>query len=258
MKNIKSKIESRIPHFLFKIILHVYRLIKYPHFPLIKWYYVKRRKQLLIDNVKVTPPKSTSYYDFGLMYKGIYENDERRLVKKYINRNDCVLELGGCLGVVSSVVNRILLNPRNHVTLEANPKIINNLRRTKEDNKCQFGIENKVISNKELNIFNISKNYLGSSLIRNSDTQIKIEGCTIDDLQNKYELKFTTLVMDIEGAELDLFKNFNLSKTSITKIIFETHENFLSKTGVEECYKLLKQQGFQRIESSNKVQVWRL
>ena len=47
-----------------------------------------------------------------------YEQNEKYLVEKYIEENDKVLELGGCLGVISLVINKKLLNKNHHLVLE--------------------------------------------------------------------------------------------------------------------------------------------
>ena len=49
------------------------------------------------------------------LYFDIYEAPERALAHKWIHPDSSVLELGGCVGVVSCVVNKLLDQPKNHV-----------------------------------------------------------------------------------------------------------------------------------------------
>lgn len=49
-----------------------------------------------------------------------YELPGRVLAKRYLSPMATVLELGGCIGVVSCVINRVLQQPRRHVVVEGN------------------------------------------------------------------------------------------------------------------------------------------
>lgn len=65
--------------------------------------------------------------------------------------------------------------------------------------------------------------------------------------------------MDIEGAELEFFRSFDLSSIKIDLVIFETHvaEGMLSLDELEECHSCLKRYGFGLIEKSGKVEAWK-
>ena len=68
----------------------------------------------------------------GRMKLGKYEVEEIKLLELIpdINRLS-VLELGGCLGVVSVILNKKLDNPEKHIVIEANPKLIKYLEHNK-------------------------------------------------------------------------------------------------------------------------------
>ena len=67
------------------------------------------------------------------MLKKKYEVEELELLDSIPNIELLsVLELGGCLGVISVVVNSRLTDPSRHVVVEANPKLIKYL----EHNSC--------------------------------------------------------------------------------------------------------------------------
>jgi hypothetical protein len=69
-----------------------------------------------------------------------YEIPERTLIRKYVAEDATVLELGGCLGVVSCLVNRILADPRRHVVFEAHPQVAPILEANRARNGCQFQV----------------------------------------------------------------------------------------------------------------------
>jgi hypothetical protein len=81
-----------------------------------------------------TQEKSTLYF-------GLYEREETDLVRSYLPRDEPVIELGGSIGVVSCLTNKLLECPEDHVVVEANPVLIPTLERNREQNGCRFAIE---------------------------------------------------------------------------------------------------------------------
>ena len=55
------------------------------------------------------------------LLSGQYEKPEREAVLRYLQPDWGVIELGGCIGVVSCITNKLLKNPENHLVLEVNP-----------------------------------------------------------------------------------------------------------------------------------------
>lgn len=63
----------------------------------------------------------------GIRYQlciGSYERTELKLVERHLPRHQPVVELGGCLGVVSAYVRSLLEPSVPLITLEANPNLI--------------------------------------------------------------------------------------------------------------------------------------
>ena len=73
---------------------------------------------------------------------GRYELPERRAVKRHLKRDLPVIELGGSLGVVACITNKLLTDPTAHVVVEANPRAIPQLTLNKTSNHCAFEIVN--------------------------------------------------------------------------------------------------------------------
>jgi hypothetical protein len=63
-----------------------------------------------------------------------------------LRRDLPVIELGGALGVVACVTNKLLAQPSAHVVVEANPLAIPPLTVNKEANHCAFEIVNRAIA----------------------------------------------------------------------------------------------------------------
>lgn len=213
-----------------------------------------KKKKYFIENLSFKFPKS-NLWDYGTNFK-YYELNERNLVKKYIEKNDKVLELGGSIGVVSCYCNRIL-DHKQHVVLEPNPQVIPYLKGNKELNSCKFAIEQKVISQSEDEIqFNQYDNYLSSSLIdkKLSGTKITVQTTSIESLKEKYSTIFDTLIMDIEGGEYDFIIQNNLD--DFKKLIIEFHPSTLSQNQLDKCREKLIQNSFFLKEVLQNVEYW--
>ena len=74
----------------------------------------------------------------------------------------------------------------------------------------------------------------------------------LKDLETKYNLVFNTLIMDIEGGELELFKTFAIKQ--FNKIIFENHYTNNKNLEIEN---ILKTNSFNLIEKIGKVEFWK-
>ena len=205
------------------------------------------------------PPALTNYKFRGLFATNIYEKEERKYLKKYLDPESKVLELGACLGVVSCLTNRLLKDPNNHVVLEANPNLIKWIEKNKLLNNSKFNIENSIISNKEKNDFYISDIIVISSKKLITNNKVEINGITIPQLENKYGITFNTLIMDIEGGELDFLQENRLSINKFNTIFMEIHpfNNILTIEEANECENILVSQSFRIILQDGYFQVWK-
>jgi len=162
--------------------------------------------------------------------KSVWEKDEAESAK-YIDPNSSVLELGGCLGIVSLLVNKKLNNPHKHIVLEPNPRLIPFMETIKADNDGQYEIVNAFLStSEETRDFSLHPNHImGGQLGKRSGFEtIQCKGVTMSALEEKYNTTFNTIIMDIEHGEYDLFTKGFFNKESIKNINFlmiELHKN---------------------------------
>jgi len=188
----------------------------------------------------------------------LYEVEEARYLTKYLSPYAKVLELGSCLGYVSCIVNNILIYKDQHVALEANPNLIPWIAKNREANNAHFHLENSVVSTEKSNTFYIHKLIVGGSTKRKTPKKMEIEGLTIDALKTKYNIDFDTLVMDIEGGELSLLRDFKEQIASFKHIFFEIHPfaGILTHEEAQECEDILTALGFQQIIKDGHYQMW--
>lgn len=190
-----------------------------------------------------------------------YETSEEiKYVQKYVGSDAQVLELGACIGVMACVTNRQLEDPNRHMVVEANPNLIQYLISNRETNKCRFKVENCIVSDKKQNEFYIHPLIVGGSSQRTTDTKIYVVGKKVSDLEKYYSLKFDTLVMDIEGGELDFLRTNGLFLNQLKTVLMETHHfnGILSQGEAKECEQILRQKNFEKVDETAKgsYQVW--
>jgi len=222
----------------------------------LKGFFIGNNKPFKIDGLFFNFPKS-HLRDIGKRFQA-YEAAERYMVRNYLSQNDIVLELGACIGVVSCVTNAKLNLSSNHVVVEPNPRMLQLLVKNRDLNKAQFLIEQCVISiQKEIKFF-IYDDYMSSSLIQRSNRkgqqEVLVKGMSVEELSVKTKLKFNALIMDIEGGELDIIKNTDLSP--FNKLIIEYHPNILSSEDRVLYESILSEKQFILKDQSQNVEFW--
>lgn len=204
------------------------------------------KKKIKLDGVEVLVPyEVTDIRLRGQFQINSYEKRERKYLKSYLNPEATVLELGGCIGIVASVANSLLQHPERHIVVEANPELVPYIERNKAHNGSSFIVENCMISNKTENDFYIGPTIGESSARRKSLKKISVPGRTIADLEQKHQLKFDTLIMDIEGAELELLRENKAWLQNLNTVILEIHPHpeMLTDDEVAECRNILEESG---------------
>lgn len=191
------------------------------------------------------------------MVKKKYEKQEIFLLNEIPNiATMSVLELGGCLGVVSVATNQMLENKNNHIVVEANPKMIRYLQHNRSLNNCRFQIENAIISDSHDGVFySYDKLVAGSAHRMDSKEKNKtkhiVNVISYKDLVSKYKIEFDVLIIDIEGGELEILKEIR-EINSIKYIMIEIHEKLMYPGFRKECFDVLENMEFILIKRCGK------
>jgi FkbM family methyltransferase len=174
---------------------------------------------------------------------GTYEKDEIYILNKLDIKDCTVLEVGGCLGVLSTIINKKLNNPQNHVVIDANPELIDTITYNKLHNNCKFKIDNCIISkNGSHTMFTCYDKAVAGSAHRRDNWEknprkYEIKNKTLDD----YDQKFDVMVIDIEGGELQfLYENCEYIKKNIKYVMLEIHEHMMFKNFERMCIDVLE------------------
>jgi len=215
-------------------------------------------KSIKFDDIDIIP-YSNKLYLYKAFFNKTYENQEIKLIKKHLNKDAIVLELGASIGVVSCITNKILMNKINQVSVEPNEELLRYINWNKKLNSLKFNVFNGIVSKEKSVEFHISENPLSSSIVKKSVNKNKkskiVKTSTIVDLENQIKSKFNFLIMDIEGGEFDFLKNFEILQ--FKKIIIELHENKLSEKEYEYCLNKLSK-NHSLIDQIDNCQVWSL
>ena len=156
------------------------------------------------------------------------ELPEQKMVIRYLNKDDKVLEIGGNIGRNSLVIASIINND-NFVSLECDVDVAKQLEENRNLNNFTFHIENSALSKMKL----IQKGWdtKPSDILENGYKWVNI--INLDDLINKYKIDFDTLVLDCEGAFYYILKDMPEILNNIKLIIMEndyhdiSHKNYV-------------------------------
>jgi hypothetical protein len=110
-----------------------------------------------------------------------YERCERDLLKLYLNRSLAVIELGGAVGVVACVTNKMLQFPHRHVVVEANPDLIGVLQDSRERNGCGFTVLNRALAygGDDVTFYQDAAGYRGSSVQVRTSKSVSVQTITL-------------------------------------------------------------------------------
>lgn len=174
-----------------------------------------------------------------------YELPERRYCRQYIQPSDAVCELGGCLGVVSMVINRRLSNPERHLVIEANPLLIPLLNHNRERNGGGFKVLNRAVGDGLPLQLDVSSGLLTSHRTSSPGQTVKtVDGCTLDGLFAEHG-PFDVIVMDVEGAEQQVLLGESVAWKKVRAIIVEWHPSIIGEAALRDARQALADAGFE-------------
>ena len=170
-------------------------------------------RKILTNNEKLNKIHAKLKIKYGSFRQ---ELPEQEMAVKYLTGNEKFLEIGGNIGRNSLVIASILKS-NNLVTLESDEKIAQQLLENRDLNNFKFHIEKSALSNRKL----IQKGWLTIP----SNTLKKgykwVNTITYDEILDKYNINFDTLVLDCEGAFYYILMDMPNILNNINTIIME-------------------------------------
>ena len=170
------------------------------------------------------------------------------------------MEIGGNIGRNSLVIASILDDDTNFVSLECDDDSANKLQENRDINNFHFHIENSALSNRKL--IQLAWDTKPSEVLE--DGYNWVSTITLDELKNKYNIEYDTLVLDCEGAFYYILMDMPEILDNINLIIMENdyqdinHKNYIDDILRKNNFNVeYSEQGGWGPCSSNFFEVWR-
>jgi FkbM family methyltransferase len=208
-------------------------------------------KRLRIDGVLIdTRADVTPRSIRTALFKGTYEAPERQLVGALIEPTDRVLEIGAGIGMVSLLCAKIC-GPENVLSYEANGTVEPIIRNNYALNGWSPNLRMKAITTDGSDVtFYVDSNVISSSLLdRKKGGPVTVRSDSLKEAIADFSP--SVIVMDVEGAEIDLLKKTSLD--DVSKIIVELHPHIVGEAAVDSLRDHLRRQGFDEVRYLHKT-----
>lgn len=217
-----------------------------------------RKSSIRLDNSRFGLDGIDDEAKMAMLTNG-YELQERLAITRYLRRDLPVVELGGSIGVVACLTNKLLKDRKAHVVVEANPFAIPHLERNKQRNRCAFEIVNRAIAYRTDTVtFRPSSKMCGNSITSEGDQPpVTVPTVQLGELVRSHGFERFTLVCDIEGLECDLVANEADVLRNADTIIMETHARLMGARRNDSMMERLQELGFTMLEETGFVVVLR-
>jgi FkbM family methyltransferase len=177
-----------------------------------------------------------------------YEGGESKALAELLEQGDRILELGAGVGVTSTIA---ALQPgvESVLAVEANPALIPLVTETyRLNNAKNVTLLNGIVVPDEAEpaVFYLREDFWASSMEPDSrpyKEAVKVAPLSIKDLMVRQ--KPTVISCDIEGAELGLFNDIDLSQVRL--MILEFHPKVYGQEGVDGIISMLWNKGFSAV-----------
>ena len=198
-----------------------------------RWHQLVRTQKIQINGVFIsTSPIDVKRRIRKALFNGTYESQERYYVEKYLKKDSRVLEIGCGIGLVSLVAHKICTDGLIK-SYEANPHMEKVIKKNYALNGFVPNLEMKAVSNDGKDIeFHVDPEVISSSIYdrqRDFETLV-IQSVALDTIIKNFSPD--TIIMDVEGAEIELLEKSKLS--GVTQMIVELHPHITGDKKI--CY----------------------
>lgn len=178
-----------------------------------------------------------------LMHRGDYEGREARMVRQFLEPSDRVLELGAGLGFIGLLCAKTI-GASEVFSFEANPMMEPHIRRHYELNDLHPNLTIGLLSESggatEATLY-VPEVFWAASLEEIPDAR-PVTTPIVPLNETIAKLNPTFLMMDIEGAEIEIVKS--LAPGTIRKIAMETHPAMTGQASIDQMISRLDELGF--------------
>ncbi|MGI9408782.1 MAG: hypothetical protein ACR2OV_01825 [Hyphomicrobiaceae bacterium] len=226
----------------------------------IGWHVMHNNGDFVHRDLRLTIPRTVKRDVRHMIVSGDYENEEFDLVSKWVPPSRSVIELGGCLGVVSAHLRRTIDPDQTLIVVEANPEIVG----TCEENATRpspasptevvcgavaYGVDEVA--------FHLRRNLHVSRIADDAGEANHVcRAYTLADLASRLPASARfTLVCDIEGGEFDLFRHDQQTLAFCDLAIVETHPSMFERAQdkLDEMAENAAQAGLEIVDETGDV-----
>lgn len=228
---------------------------------LLGWWTDLRGRPVTLQGVRVPldhPRISRAQRGYWRLHGAAYEVAEKVLIERWLRRDLPLIELGGCLGVVSVLSNRLLVDPSAHLVVEADPSLAAVIEATRDREQARFKVLSGAIGydGPTVRLRFSPRFFLGSSLhaINEtlSDTTVEVSTVSVAQLADAHGFQRFCLVCDIEGAEHDLLAHeHEVLAERVEVVVMELHDT--PEHQAAEALRRLLGLGFRLAETMDSV-----
>lgn len=198
----------------------------------------------LLDSIPYTDENGNTLPHFHA------ERTEQLQARQFVPENATVLELGARYGMVSCSISYKLNDPSRLVVVEPDHRVIDALIKNRDAHGCCFHVFHGVVSRYDQQAIFESDSYATYTMrVQDQaqgadDVKLLLQRCTLEDLQEKYNLTFDCLVADCEGALASFFEeNLEALSKNFHTVIFE--KDAPQRCDYDKIEKTLQSWGFQ-------------
>lgn len=183
------------------------------------------------------------------LYRETYEEPERLLLGHFLSPSDRVLEVGGGVGFISLLCARVV-GVGSVLTYEANAAMGEVIRDNFALNGLLPNLRNRAITSQGGPItFYVAGNIVSSSFYpREGGVPCTVESDALEAVLGEW--RPTVLVMDIEGAEIDVLGSSALA--GIRAVMVELHPHVTGAAAVDRLRAHLVKLGFREARTIHK------
>ena len=201
--------------------------------------------------------ESISIFTKGSIARGKHEREERSFIEEYLPEQTDVIELGAGVGYLTALAaNRVT---GNVIAVEANPRLIPVLEKTRETNDLEYEIVNAAYTGATEEIeFPLSTNYKFSSVHKESEHTVTVPGTSLEELVSSHDIENCALIVDVEGNEVDLVREeLPILEEVCDWLLIEYHSSITGREEAEVTKQRLKEGGFSAVGHRQGVVLYR-
>lgn len=212
-------------------------------------------KTITLNGIRLTTERDHVPKDIQKqLYQNRYESQELSLVRAALVPGDRVLEVGAGIGFIGIACAKIC-GQDNILSYEPNPAMKAVIEKNYQLNGLRPNLRNKVLDVEAGEVeFYFSEGVLSSSLIdRNQGSATRVEADGISQVMDDFAP--TAIVMDVEGAEIELLRRCSLD--GVAKMIIEMHPHVVGEDRISDLCGFLSENGFSVEDRVGKVYLFR-